>query len=236
MSTITIAATDGTGSFSAYHAPAKGDHVGETAGVVVLIQEIFGVNASLRDTADQVAGLGYHVIAPDLFWRQEPGVDISDKTQAEWDKAFALLNGFDQAKGVDDLRATIAAARTLPGSTGKVATMGYCLGGRLAFMMATRSDADLNISYYGVGIDGLLPELGALRSPLILHIAELDKFIPAEARAKVVAATAGNDLISTYVYPGAEHAFARVGGVHWDTRSAWIANGRSAAALADVLG
>jgi len=229
MSTITIQATDGSGSFTAYHAAPQGDHVTGDVGVVVLIQEIFGVNKSLRDTADQVAGLGYHVIAPDLFWRQEPGVDISDKTQAEWDKAFALMNGFDQAKGIEDLNATLAAARALPGSTGRVATMGYCLGGRLAFMMATRSNADLNISYYGVGLEGLLGELPNISKPLVVHMAAL------EARATILAAVAGNALIDAHVYPGAEHAFARVGGVHWDTRSAWIANGRSAAALAEVL-
>ena len=236
MTMITIQATDGSGCFNAYHAAPKGEQVKGDTGVVVLIQEIFGVNQSLRETADQVAGLGYHVIAPDLFWRQEPGVDISDKTQAEWDKAFALLNGFDQAKGVDDLKATLAVARTLPGSNGKVATMGYCLGGRLAFMMATRSDADLNISYYGVNLDGLLGELPNVSKALVVHIAELDPYVPAEAREKILSAVAGNKLVDAYVYPGADHAFARVGGVHWDTRSAWIANGRSAAALADVLG
>ena len=236
MSTLTIQAMDGSGSFAAYHAAPKGDHVKGNVGVVVLIQEIFGVNKSLRETADQVAGLGYHVIAPDLFWRQVPGVDISDKTQAEWDKAFTLMNGFDQAKGIEDLKATLAVARALPGSTGKVATMGYCLGGRLAYMMATRSDADLNISYYGVGLDGLLDEVPQVAKPLVLHIAALDKFVPEQARSAILDAVAGNDLIAAHVYQGAEHAFARVDGVHWDTRAAWIANGRSAAALAEALG
>ena len=146
------------------------------------------------------------------------------------------MGGFDQDKGIDDLKATLAAARALPGSSGKVATMGYCLGGRLAFMMATRSDADLNISYYGVGLDGLLGGVGKVGHPLLIHIAALDKYVPAEAREAIVAGTAANKLISTHVYPGAEHAFARVGGVHWDTRSAWIANGRSAEALAAALG
>jgi len=236
MSTIQIKATDGSGSFSAYYAPATGDHAGASVGAVVLIQEIFGVNKSMRETADAVAALGYHVLAPDLFWRQEPGVDITDKTQGEWDKAFALMNGFDQDKGIDDLKATLAAARALPGSSGKAATMGYCLGGRLAFMMATRSDADLNISYYGVGLDGLLGGVGQIGHRLVVHIAALDDYVPAAAREKIVATTAANKLISTHVYPNAHHAFARVGGVHWDTRSAWIANGRSAEALADVLG
>lgn len=236
MTMIKIAATDGTGSFDAYYVPATGVHAGKASGAVVLIQEIFGVSQQMREIADEVAALGYHVLAPDLFWRQEPGVDLSDKTKAEWDKAIALMNGFDQDLGVADLKATLAAARTLDGASGKVATMGYCLGGRLAVLMATRSDADLNISYYGVGLDGLLGELGAVSKPLVMHIADKDEFFPAEGRAKVVAATAGNTLIQAHIYPDADHAFARANGTHWDQRSAWIANGRSAMALAAALG
>jgi carboxymethylenebutenolidase len=236
MNSIQIEATDGAGRMAAYYAPAKGDHAGANAGVVVLIQEIFGVSASLREIADEVSALGYHVLAPDLFWRQEPGVDLSDKTKEEWDKAFALMNGFDQDKGVADLKATVEVGRNMPGGNGKVATMGYCLGGRLAMMMATRSDADLNISYYGVGLDGLIPELPQVKAPLVIHIADRDNFFPAEGRAALVEATKGHPLISSYVYPDADHAFARAGGTHWDTRSAWIANGRSAEALAATLG
>ena len=198
MSTIQITATDGTGTFAAYHAPATGTHANGDVGAVVLIQEIFGVSASLRQIADEVASLGYHVIVPDLFWRQEPGIDLSDKTKEEWDKAFALLNGFDQDKGIEDLKATLALARTLPGTTGKVATMGYCLGGRLAFMMATRSDADLNISYYGVGLDGLIPELGHITKPLLVHIAENDTFFGADARTTLLEATKSHAHIETH--------------------------------------
>ncbi len=236
MSSIHIDASDGAGKFAAYYAPAKGDHAGENAGVVVLIQEIFGVSASLRQIADEVASLGYHVLAPDLFWRQEPLVDLSDKTKEEWDKAFALLNGFNQDLGIADLKAVVQLARNFPGGNGRVATMGYCLGGRLAMMMATRSDADCNISYYGVGLDGLIPELPHVKAPLLVHIADRDNFFPAEGRAALIKATKGNPLIHTHTYKDADHAFARAGGTHWDTRSAWIANGRSAEALAATLG
>jgi carboxymethylenebutenolidase len=113
--------------------------------------------------------------------------------------------------------------------------MGYCLGGRLAFMMAEQSDADINVSYYGVGLDGLLGDLGKITKPLIIHIADRDEYFPAEGRAKVVAATKGHPLIACYNYD-ADHAFARVGGVHWDGRCATIANGRSAEALSKALG
>lgn len=232
MANITIQAADGSGSFSAYLLEPKA----KPAGVVVLIQEIFGVNQAMRDTAAWVADMGFIALCPDLFWRIEPGVDITDKTEAEWKKAFDLFNKFDQAKGIDDLKATVAAARKLPGSNGKVATMGYCLGGRLAFMMAEQSDADVNISYYGVGLDNLLGELGKIRKPLLVHIADQDEFFPPEGRAKVVDATKGHAQVRSYVYPNANHAFARVNGVHWDGRSAAIANGRSAEALVAALG
>jgi carboxymethylenebutenolidase len=232
MASIKIAATDGAGAFDCYVVEPKT----KPAGAVVVIQEIFGVNASMRETCAEIADMGFFAFAPDLFWRQEPNVDITDKTKAEWDKAFALMNGFDQAKGIDDLKATLAAARTHPGCNGRVGTMGYCLGGRLAFMMAAQSDADVNISYYGVGLDGLLGELDAVKAPLLVHVADLDGFFPAEGRAKLVAATAGHPHVHTYVYPNADHAFARVGGTHWDGRSAVIANGRSAEALVAALG
>jgi carboxymethylenebutenolidase len=229
---IKVTARDGAGTFDALVvAPAA-----KPAGAVVVIQEIFGVNDALRATAEQVAAMGFFAIAPDLFWRLEPGVDLTDKTEAEWQKAFALMNAFDQAKGVEDLKATLAVARALPGSNGRAGTVGFCLGGRLAFMMATQSDADVNVSYYGVGLDGLLGELPHVRNKLVLHIAALDKFVPPAAQEKILAATAGNALIDTYVYPGADHAFARVNGVHFHALSATIANGRSAAALAEALG
>src|SRR6201994_2667037 len=232
MTNLTIVASDGSGSFSAYLVEPKT----KPAGVVVLIQEIFGVNQAMRDIAAWVADLQFIAVCPDLFWRIQPGIDITDKTEAEWKQAFELFNKFDQAKGIEDLKATVAAARKLPGANGKVATMGYCLGGRLAFMMAEQSDADANISYYGVGLEGLLADLGKVTKPLLVHIADKDEFFPAEGRAAVVAATKGHANVVSYVYPNADHAFARVNGVHWDGRSATIANGRSAEALVAALG
>jgi carboxymethylenebutenolidase len=232
MASITVHANDGSGSFSAYLLePAK-----QPAGAVVLIQEVFGVNQAMRDIAAWVTDLGFIAVCPDLFWRIEPGVDITDKSEAEWKKAFELFNKFDQTKGIEDLKATVAAARALQGANGRVATMGYCLGGRLAFMMAEQSDVDVNISYYGVGLDNLLGDLAKVTKPLIVHIADKDEFFPPEGRAKVVEAVTGHRQIAAYVYPNADHAFARVGGVHWDGRSAAIANGRSAEALVAALG
>ena len=241
MPEIMIDATDGSGSFAAYVAMPRTTPAGavapEARGVVVMIQEIFGVNATMRTLSDWVAGMGFIAVSPDLFWRQERGVQLDpDAGQAQWDSAFALMKGMDQDKAVEDLKATVAHARTMQGANGKVATMGYCLGGRLAYMVAARSDADANISYYGVGLEGLLGEAGNIRNPLILHIAEKDKFVPPEAQAKIVEGLKGHDKVAVHIYPGVDHAFARRGGHAYDARAATIADGRSAELLARALG
>jgi carboxymethylenebutenolidase len=233
MPEIEIAAADGSGKFGAYVAMPKA----KPAGAVVMIQEIFGVNATMRQLSDWVAEMGFIAISPDLFWRQEKGVQLDpDAGQAQWDKAFKLMQGMDQDKAVEDLKSTIAHARKMEGANGRVATMGFCLGGRLAFMTAARTDADANISYYGVGIEGLLGEAGNIKAPLILHIAEKDKFVPPEAQAKILDGLKGHPQAGVHVYPGVDHAFARMGGHAWDARAATIANGRTAELLAKVLG
>ena len=232
MTMIPVNATDGSGSFNALVVePAR-----KPAGAVVVIQEIFGINDAMRATAAEIAAMGFFAIVPDLFWRLQPGIDLTDKSEAEWKQAFDYMNRFDQDRGIEDLKATLKLARTLPGTNGRVATMGYCLGGRLAFMMAARSDADLNVSYYGVGIDGLMDELKNVTRPLLLHIAALDKFVPAEAQTRIMDAVRGNSHVHPYVYAGADHAFARVNGTHFHPLAATIANGRSAEALAAALG
>src|SRR5580698_6728931 len=130
----TITTKDGT--FSAYVArPAK-----PKAAAIVVIQEIFGVNQVMRDITDGLAAQGYLAICPDLFWRIEPGIDITDKSEAEWKRAFELFNAFDVDKGIKDIGATIAHARQHPAHDGKVGAVGYCLGGLLAFLTATRTD------------------------------------------------------------------------------------------------
>jgi carboxymethylenebutenolidase len=232
MHEIKLQAEDGTGSFTAFvWTPADKAQ----SGAIVLIQEIFGVNDSLRATGQSLAEQGFIVVAPDLFWRQEPGVNISDKTDAEWQRAFALMNGFDQDKGVDDLIVTLDAARLLPGCNGNAGTIGFCLGGRLAVMMATRSNADINVSYYGVALDNLAAEFENIDAPLMLHIAEQDEFFPAAAQEKVLDALEDNEWVDAFIYPNAQHAFARVGGIHYDARSAIIANGRTTEILVEIL-
>ena len=223
MPDIIVNANDG-GTFDAYLAiPASGGGAG-----VVICQEIFGVNHIMRDLADGLAGQGYMAICPDLFWRQEPGIQITDKTDAEWARAFELYKGFDEGKGVDDLIATLNHLRGLDGCSGKAGTVGYCLGGKLAYLMATRSDANCNVGYYGVGIEGALEEAVNIRQPLMLHIATKDEFCSPEAQAQVHAALDGHEQITIHDYEGMDHAFARFGGAHYDQAAADLANGRTA--------
>lgn len=223
MPDITIKAADG-GSFSAYLAEPKS---GKGAGVLV-IQEIFGVNKVMRQITDAVAAQGYFALCPDIFWRQEPGIQITDQTDAEWARAFALFKGFDQTKGIDDLKSSLAHLRGIKGCTGKAGTVGYCLGGRMVYLMAARSDADANVSFYGVGLENNLDEAKAIKKPTMLHIAEKDSFVPAEAQAKIRAALQGHPQITIHTYAGQEHAFARMGGKHYDKASADLANQRTA--------
>lgn len=123
----------------------------------------------------------------------------------------------------------------MPGCTGKVGSVGYCLGGKLAYLMATRSDTDCSVGYYGVGIEGALGEAANLRKPLLLHIAEKDQFVPPEAQAQVKEALGDNPLVTLHSYPGVDHAFARVGGEHYDQAGAELANRRAAEFLSRHL-
>ena len=180
---ITIQASDGSGSFGAYLAvPKSGSGPG-----LVIAQEIFGVNKTMRDIADDYAEEGYVVLVPDLFWRQEPGVQLGH-SEADMQRAFGFYGGFDEAKGVADLQSTIDALRAMPQCNGKIGVLGFCLGGKLAYLAATRTDADVAVAYYGVGIEKAIDEIDKVKGRLVMHVAELDKFCPPEAQAQIVAA------------------------------------------------
>jgi carboxymethylenebutenolidase len=226
---ITLRAKD-SGSFTGYLAsPGSGHGPG-----LVVIQEIFGVNAVMRGITDRFAEAGYFALCPDLFWRQEPGIQLTDRTDAEWARAFELFNGFNLEKGVADLDATIETLRRLPGCTGKVGTVGYCLGGRLAFLTATRTKANAAVGYYGVQLTDHLHEV--IRCPLLLHVAGNDEFVPPEAQKQLHSAFDRHAKVTLYNYPGLGHAFAREGGKHWDAQAAAMANGRTLTFLNKHLG
>jgi len=221
MGEVTIEGKDG--SFTVYAAvpdvtPAPG---------IVVAQEIFGVNQVMRDTCDWLATQGFVAVCPDLFWRIEPGIQITDKTDAEWKRAFELFGLFDVDKGIEDMKATLAELRAHEVCNGKAGSVGYCLGGKLAYLMATRSDSDANVGYYGVGLGDLMGEAKTITKPLMLHIAEKDKFSSAEEIAKVTKTLAGNGNVKIHLYEGRDHAFARQGGEHYDAAAAKLANDRT---------
>lgn len=217
-----VQARDGSGSFGGYLAKPAG---GKGPGVVV-VQEIFGVNAGIRQMCDDWAAQGFVAYAPDLFWRIEPGVDITDKTEAEWQKAFGLYQKFNVDKGIEDIEASIRAVRARPECSGKVGVVGFCLGGLLAYLAATRTDADASVGYYGVGLQDRLNESHAIAKPLMLHIATQDKFVPAEAQGRIRESLSANHHVTLHDYD-ADHAFARVDGVGRVEACAQAANERT---------
>ena len=225
MPDITIQAADGSGSFSAYCALPE---TGSGPGIVVL-QEIFGVNHFMREVCDDYAARGYVAVCPDLFWRIEPGVELTDKTQEEWDRAFELMNAFlpKFESGIADIQATLTHVRNMDECTGKVGAVGYCLGGSLAYATACLTDSDASAGYYPVQIEDSLDMAGGIKKPLILHIAEKDGFCPPEAQEKIKAALEPNEHVTIYSYPDVDHAFARTGGANYDEASASRANART---------
>lgn len=230
MAEITIPARD-SGSLKAYVAMP----VTLPAPTVIVAQEIFGVNKVMRDLCDNLAAQGYIAVCPDLFWRIEPGIQLTDKTEADWKRAFELFNLFDVDQGVEDLRATEHVFKGHAQSTGAVGCVGYCLGGKLAYLMGARTNVDCAVSYYGVGLDGMLGEIDAIKRPMLMHIAAEDKFVSKDAQAKILDAAEKNYNITAHTYVGVDHAFARVGGDHYDRAAAETANERTARFLAEHL-
>ncbi|UPG96544.1 dienelactone hydrolase family protein [Luteibacter aegosomatissinici] len=219
------------GSFNAYVAYPAADK----APAVVVLHEVFGVNDDVRQTCDALAEQGFIAIAPDLFWRQQPGVDLSVTSEADWKAGLALYMAYDRNAGVTDVVATIDAARHLPRSTGKVAVMGYCLGGLMAFLTAARSNVDAVVAFHGGDTEKYLDEAPAVTAPLIMHLADEDEFITKAAQADIKAALAGKPNVTIYSYPGCNHAFSRHGGTHYNAEAARTANDRTWAFLKQAL-
>jgi len=220
--TLTIQVADG--SFSCYVARPAAI---ASAPVIIVLQEIFGVNAGIRSIADDYAAKGYIAVAPDLFWRADPGLDMSEDSPGDWARGFALYSAYDFDGGVGDIAAVVVAARTLQGASGKVGVTGYCLGGLMTFLSAARADGDAFVAYYGGGTEKYASEAGKVSKPLLYHLAEEDEFIGKDAQAVISAAFKDNPNIALHSYPGCNHAFARPGGNHYDTAAATLANART---------
>ena len=203
---------------------------------LVVIQEIFGVNKVMRDLSDMFAAQGFVALCPDLFWRIEPGIQLTDQTDEEWAQAFDLFGKFDKDKGVDDIAVCLDYLRGLDACSGKAGTVGYCLGGFMAYVSSTRTSTDGSVGYYGVGIQDVLDEATNIKSPLMLHIAEEDEFVPKEAQSAIADALSGHAQVTLHSYAGMDHAFARQGGAHYDKEAADQANNRTFEFLHGALG
>ncbi|BCA63314.1 carboxymethylenebutenolidase [Sphingomonas sp. HMP9] len=229
--TTTISTLAGDGEFTAYRATPAGT----PKAAIVVIQEIFGVNAGIRRKCDTLAEAGYLAIAPDLFWRLEPGIELDPDIKPEFDRALELMGQFDQDKGIADIDASIRAVRNELGDGGKVGVVGYCLGGRLAFMTAARTDVDASVGYYGVGIDGLLGEKHAIAHPVLLHVPEEDHFVDKDSQAAMHAGLDDHPKVTIYDYAGEDHGFATEFGERRSDAAAKLADERTAKFFAEHL-
>lgn len=228
--TVQIATMDDEGAFAAYVArPEESPRA-----AIVVIQEIFGINAGIRRKCDKLAEDGYLAVAPDLFWRLEPGIELDPDIEPEFQRALDLMGKFDQDEGIRDIEATIRWARAETGG-GKVGAIGYCLGGRLAYMTAARTDADATVGYYAVGIDNLLREKNAIANPLMLHIPTEDGFVSADVQKAMHEGLDDHPKVSLHDYDGMDHGFATEFGKRRDDACAQKADARTAAFFVEHL-
>ena len=231
MSTTTsISTLTGDGEFKAYVArPAD-----EPKAAIMVIQEIFGVNAGIRRKADKLAEAGYLAVAPDLFWRMERGIELDPDVEPEFQQALDWMQKFDQDMGVRDIEATIKWAREESGGK-KVGAVGYCLGGRLAYMTAARTDTDATVGYYAVGVDELLREKDAIANPLMLHIPTEDGFVDKETQKKMHEGLDPHPKVTLHDYEGMDHGFATEFGKRRNEENAELADKRTAEFFAEQL-
>ena len=229
---IRIDTLEGDGQFEAYVA----EPTGSPRGAVVVIQEIFGVNPGIRAKCDKWAAEGYLALAPDLFWRLEPGVQLDPDIPDQFERALSLMGRFDQDQGVRDIEAAIRAARARLPEGRRAGAVGYCLGGRLAYMVAARTDVDASVGYYAVGLPPLLAEKNAIARPLMLHIARADHFVDAEQQRAIHEGLDGHPRVTLHDYPGEDHGFAAEMGKRRSEAAAELADGRTRAFFAEHVG
>ncbi|MBX7541521.1 dienelactone hydrolase family protein [Qipengyuania sphaerica] len=229
--TVKVTTLSGDTTFDAYVArPADAPKA-----AILVIQEIFGVNAGIRRKCDKLAEEGYLAVAPDLFWRLEPGVELDPDVEPEFQRALDLMGKFDQDQGIRDIEATIHHIRREEGVP-KVGCVGYCLGGRLAYMTAARTDVNASVGYYGVGIDGLLNEKHAIAHPLLLHVPTEDGFVDKDTQKAMHEGLDDHPKVTLYDYEGLDHGFATEFGKRRAEQAANLADSRTADFFREHLG
>jgi carboxymethylenebutenolidase len=208
MKSATIKVPLRNGTMSAYLAiPDK-----TPAPAIISIMEIWGVNDTMRHHAHEFAEAGYVCLVPDLFWRQEPDVELSDGKPDDIRKAFDLYYDFDYDLGVQDMEDIRQYLMTLQECSGTVGAVGYCLGGKLCYLMCCRTEIDCAVAYYGTYIEHNIREAPNLHRPFQLHMAMKDRWVQAEVNDLLERRLSPNPLVEIHKYPDADHAFARLGG------------------------
>lgn len=202
---------------------------------LVVIQEIWGVNEHIRAVADQYASDGYVVLAPDIFWRMKPRVDLT-YDEAGTKQAYDYMQRLDGTQAVADLTSTVKALRARSELSGKIGVVGYCMGGRLAYLSAAHAGVDAAVCYYGGGIQNFLDQAPSVKVPILLHYGELDAHIPTSAVDAVKAAFSRHAQARIEVYGGADHGFNCWGRPMYNQRAAALARGRSLEWFAEHLG
>ncbi|HAT30367.1 MAG TPA: carboxymethylenebutenolidase [Janthinobacterium sp.] len=225
---IEIASADG--GFGAYLAVP---HVGKGPGIV-LIQEIFGVNEHIRAVAEQYAADGYTVLVPDLFWRSAPRIELG-YADADWKTAVGLMHALDADKALSDIALTTATLRALPGADGKIAALGYCMGGLFAYRALAAGLVDTAVAYYGGGIQNQLALAERIKGPLLMHFGAEDAHISAAAVQAIAERFEDNAEVEIHVYPGAGHGFNCNHRSSYHQRAAAEAHGNSLTFLADSM-
>jgi carboxymethylenebutenolidase len=196
------------------------------APAVVVLHEVFGVNADIRQTCDELSEHGFIAVVPYLFWRQEPGVDLGVRSKDEWEHGLRLYQAYDRDDGARDVKDAADFVSKLPDCTGKVAVMGFCLGGLMAFLTAVRYGVDAAVAYHGGDTEKYLDEINGFDEPMLMHFGEDDEFISKTAQAAIMTALADMPNVTIYCYPRQRHAFARHNGAHYNAAAA-LANGRT---------
>ena len=218
-----------------YLALPDGLNKGTTAPCVIVIQEIFGVNDIMRGKCDWLARQGFIALAPDLFWRFDKGIELSDSKEDELNQAFDYFGRYDVEQGIQDIAATYDALKIHPNSNGNVGAIGYCLGGKLAYLTACQTNVKASVGYYGVGIEEQLAKANNIAGNLMLHIAEEDGFVSPDAQKEIHNALGNKENITLYSYPKCDHAFARENGDNYNAKSAVEADNRTISFLNDKL-
>lgn len=227
---LTVPALNGGGSIPAWCSRPDGT----PRAAVIVIPEIFGVNAGIVQKCDDWAAQGYLALAPDLFWRFAPGSELNPDIETEFKQAIDNMMQYSTDDGVKDIEACVKFIRAEMG-VAKVGAVGFCLGGRLAYMAATRTDVDASVGYYGVMIDQMLDESHAIARPLMLHVPTADHFVSPEAQAAMHNALDSHPRVTLYDYEGLDHGFAATSGERRNEEGAQLADQRTREFLAETL-